>query len=97
MARLIDADSFVDLLKSCFPPHGKVTMDVLVAAIDGRQTVDAAPVVHGHWELHGNDDDVGSSYWCSVCHKHHKEEWSDGEWEFCPHCGAIMDEEANHE
>jgi hypothetical protein len=45
MARLIDADDLVSWLKSCVPPNGKVTMDVLVAAIDSRPAIDAAPVV----------------------------------------------------
>ena len=38
---------------------------------------------HGHW-LHGN-----KSQPCSVCH--HKGKKS---WDYCPVCGAIMDEEA---
>lgn len=46
-----------------------------------------------YWELHGNDDDIGCSYWCPVCGFQTPEEsfWNIGLNEFnpltsCPHC-----------
>ena len=43
---------------------------------------DVAPVRHGRWEA-----DMGG-VWCSVCG-----EYSEGEWDYCPYCGARMDGE----
>lgn len=44
----------------------------------------AVPIKHGHWEFIGG---YGYQYRCSEC-------INCAEWktEFCPHCGAIMDE-----
>lgn len=52
--------------------------------------------VHAKWELHGNDDSWGSSYFCSNCHHSYDEDlfYIHGEfvpYKFCPHCGSIMD------
>lgn len=41
---------------------------------------DVVPVRHGRW-----DADMGG-VWCSVCG-----EYSEGEWDYCPYCGARMD------
>lgn len=52
------------------------------------------PIVHAHWTT--NKD--GEPY-CSNCNE--DPPWDDrgGNWltEYCPYCGAIMDEEAEHE
>lgn len=45
-------------------------------------SADVAPVRHGRW-----DSDM-SGAWCSVCG-----EYSEGEWNYCPNCGAKMDGE----
>lgn len=46
--------------------------------------VDVAPVRHGRWAL-----DM-SGAWCSVCG-----EYSEGEYRYCPACGARMDGDDN--
>lgn len=51
--------------------------------LENTTTADVAPVRHGRW-----DCDMGG-VWCSVCG-----EYSEGEWDYCPYCGAKMDEEA---
>ena len=63
---------------------------------------DVAEVRHGRWELRGNDDDLGSSYFCSVCHFSVDEDWFYKHGEFspfkhCPECTARMDKEDEHE
>lgn len=68
------------------------TMELLTYA----PTVDAMEVVHGRWELHGNDDNCDCSYFCSNCHKSYDEDWFyvNGQykhWSYCPNCGARMD------
>ena len=60
------------------------------------ETADVAPVVHGRWELHGNDDDIACSYFCSKCgynmdEGEYLDNWS--HFKYCPNCGARMDGE----
>ena len=50
-----------------------------------------------YWELHGNDDDMGCSYWCPECGFNTPEEayWSEDFKDFnplpsCPHCGLKL-------
>lgn len=50
----------------------------------------------GRWELHGNDDDCGCSYFCSNCHKSYDEDYFyvHGQYipyNYCPHCGFPME------
>ena len=71
-------------------------------AVRAMSAVDAAPVVHGRWELHGNDDDCGSSYSCTNCGSGYDEDcfYDHGQYVpylFCPNCGAKMDLEEQHE
>lgn len=75
------------------------------AAMDIAIMVEEAPVVRvredmrGEWKLYGNDDDIGSSYFCSNCHHSYDEELFYPEhggyipYNYCPNCGARMDED----
>jgi len=61
--------------------------------VHNTQTIDNKK--YGKWELHGNDDDCGSSYFCSNCGKSYDEDWfyihgEYTEWNFCPNCGTDM-------
>lgn len=65
-----------------------------------KPTADVVEVRHGEWELHGNDDDLGSTYWCSHCRYQVDEELfypngyaEEKPYKFCPNCGAKMDGE----
>ena len=95
MGRLIDADK----LKQHYSWWGGLIGDdyiselveqkkVFDTIVDVQPTVDAEPVRHGHWNIkplwQGSD---AKYYECSVCGK---PEW----WvsDYCPHCGAKMDE-----
>ena len=74
----------------------KAKYEALCKAVDDAPAVDAAPVVHARWELHGNDDDCGSSYFCTNCGSGYDEELFYNHehyapYLFCPHCGAKMD------
>lgn len=49
----------------------------------------------GEWELHGNDDDLGSSFFCSRCgwnideDEFYQSQTNDYKmYKFCPNCGA---------
>lgn len=57
--------------------------------VEMAPTVDAAPVVHAHWELAGNTGYLR----CAHCKDVYiNEAWlTDGRWSYCPNCGAKMD------
>lgn len=75
---------------------------VAVDDIDCMPTIDPETLrPTGRWELHGNDDDTESSYWCSNCNAYYAEDmfypdgYVNGHWEektfsYCPNCGARM-------
>lgn len=51
-------------------------------------TVDAVPVVHGHWK----EDQSGYGFWiCSACGFVSEASAADMLYKFCPVCGAVMD------
>lgn len=50
-----------------------------------RTNGDVAPVAHGHWKLYS---ECGATR-CSVCDWSIEECWDS---DYCPHCGAKMDE-----
>ena len=58
--------------------------------IDGIPSADVAPVRHGHWEV--IDAEEPRRYGCSECKRlsWHMEN-------YCPNCGAKMDEEETEE
>lgn len=65
--------------------------------IEALPTVDAVPVVHGHWEIVPNDKSTDGYYKmrCSVCGEIL---WSiQSEELYCCKCGAKMDECADGE
>ena len=57
----------------------------LLSEINDAPAVDAEPVRHGHWIKRGG------WYWCSECGDH----WGDDGANYCPNCGAKMDEVRN--
>ena len=62
--------------------------------IDSVLPADVEPVRRGRWELHGNDDDVSASYFCSLCGYNFDEDEFLDRWShirYCPNCGAKMD------
>ena len=101
--RLIDADELKqriafrmwDVDDDC--PHDEGTIRIsedwaIDALVDKQPTVEAVPVVHGHWIDTGKSDDAGNSfYMCSVCGcgENH---YPIVEVPYCWKCGAKMDE-----
>lgn len=59
--------------------------------IDSVPTVDAVPVVYAEWT------EVGGTYTCSNCggqyEKYDHMGYWNGEYKYCPYCGARMDGE----
>lgn len=89
--RLIDADAirYDRLLKTGNKEH-PLEWAASQSRIDNVPTIDAEPVRHGHWK---------ESSTCSVCGKRAVKKvifcdetlWED-KYDYCPHCGAKMDE-----
>jgi hypothetical protein len=90
--RLIDADRLTEEFLSWTMCDG-ASMYEIERTIDEQPTVDAEPVRHGRWEEHLEpirwcEDDVDVFYKCSACQC-----TVHGESNYCPNCGAKMDEE----
>ena len=96
MPKLINADSLADRLDALAYDDWNQVVSVSWAGafrvfsdmVRDEIAVDAEPVEHGHWIItpYGHMT-------CSSC------EWLfeyygglEEEWNYCPHCGAIMDE-----
>ena len=86
---LAKIDEFVKLNEEHGFPVDAFDMAILSNVIMKIPAADVAPVVHGRWVYH-NFDTI-----CSECRKSAIfDEWEQqAETEFCPHCGAKMDEE----
>ena len=96
MTRLIDADVLCDRLINAWNTAEKeseqlicgVMAKVVTPIVVGTPTVDAEPVRHGHWNIKPLWKGSDAKYCeCSVCGK---PVW----WvsDYCPNCGAKMDE-----
>ena len=59
--------------------------------LEQQPIIEAKPVVHGHWETNSDRPD---SLICSVCNCGF-DMWKHDSHNFCPNCGAKMDEKEN--
>ena len=88
--RLIDAhDLWSDIMM--LPHNGDmISSEEVEQAIEDAPTVDAVEVVHGRWEWITED-----IYGCTNCgaRNHVKEVMGQPDYNYCPNCGAKMDEE----
>ena len=100
--RLIDAD---ELKQSALGLGEDVVCDdctcEFINLIDAQPTIDAVPVVHGHWVWDEDGIDWNIGAWkCSRCrcrnrNIHESKDTIPLRWagsKYCPQCGAKMDE-----
>ena len=68
-------------------------------AIENAPTVDVVERKKGKWERHYSRPNVFADlYWhCSVCGYKNDDQWAYRYHNFCPNCGAKMDEEGGAE
>ena len=89
--RLINADvlkQHIDKLPALPDGNFAGNHSALKALINMQPTVDAVPVVHGHWK----EDTGGYGFWlCSHCGFVSEASAADLLYRYCPHCGARMD------
>ena len=88
--RLIDADELWEKAKVRVEDNGGLSLPNLYWIIKGLPTIEAEPIRHGHWEL--IDSTEPRRYGCSQCKRMvwHEEN-------YCPNCGAKMDEVTEEE
>lgn len=92
MTRYIDAEETIRRI-DLFIEGGSVFKSVLRSIkrlINNVPTADVVEVVHGEWELAGEQFHIEKVYLCTACRNY--EAW--GEYEktpYCPNCGAKMD------
>lgn len=97
--RTIDADKLVDML---YDNEFAVLcpLDEVSGVVDACPTVDAVPVVHGQWDDSGRYTFPGGStaVRCTNCGCALTEsEYHLNNWNYCPNCGAKMDEGADND
>ena len=91
--RLIDADALIEDIKSFWDwdsIDGITATTVLkqtMTDISNAPTIDAVPVRHGKW-IDKSGGIEGAWNYCSVCGERAIELY-----DYCPNCGAKMDEE----
>lgn len=72
-------------------------IDKVLARVSAAPTIDAVPVVHGHYvgeyDGYADGNPVYDMWYCSEC-GYYFEDWDDKPtYNFCPNCGAKMDGE----
>ena len=103
--RLIDADAWkADIDENYIFTGFKELRKDVIQSIDAQPTVEAVPVKHGMWASSQGHAELGECY-CSVCKTVYyaddlftvgeTDEYGCGQAllpNYCPHCGAKMDE-----
>lgn len=92
--RYIDEDDVVNALTN----NQTYSATVIRSILDRIPAVDVEPVRHGHWIIKPIDKMSKYRCACSACGwSINCDSWRDpfdlDETEYCPHCGAKMDEE----
>ena len=89
--RLIDADLLKRVIcqDQCEKPDGCDRSCETMGYINDAPTIDAVPVVRGHWMPYYRD-----ILQCSSCKMTTSVPYMSGhyKYDYCPHCGAKMDE-----
>lgn len=104
--RLIDADSLVRNIKKWEKYIGNYEKEIpynediyvsIMMTIEDEPTVDAVPIKHGHYvgeaDGYANGELVYDTWKCSECGCVFEDEYEKPTYNYCPNCGARMDEE----
>jgi hypothetical protein len=90
--RLIDADILkakVRAQKWKRDPTIMLALDWIYMLIDNSPTIDAEPVVYGEWKTNSN---YPEKLICSICGYKEDMWWTDIGTNYCPNCGAKMED-----
>lgn len=105
MARLIDADALCRHLSDW--QYGSMTdgkhdveygvIENVIEGIEKEPTIDAVPVRHGKWVKADSQQYFRKHYPAFTCSECGYRKDSQKTWNYCPQCGARMDEERKEE
>ena len=88
--RLIFADDIKEKRTVLWDPALGYSACVLIEDIDEAPAVDAVEVVHGQWLKVKDGFDIDRGWKCSSCNNY-VYAMTYEPYEYCPHCGAMMD------
>ena len=88
MAECINREAAIRALLNDAPEQVSYSREDAADCIRYMDAADVAPVVHGQWETNSDRPD---SLICSIC-KCGFDMWKHDPHNYCPNCGAKMDE-----
>ncbi len=89
--KMIDADNLKLVIRDDDEIDGR-NFARMKMHIDDAPVVDAKPVVHGRWV---HDKPWLFGFECNRCGKWILPEGTNGDMNYCPNCGALMDGDVN--
>ena len=91
MARYIDVDmiTYLNYIRVDGCCSAETEPYVTKSSIDRMPEEDVAPIVHGKWKM---NSDYPDTLICSNCDSKYDVIWMDCGSNYCPHCGAKMEE-----
>ena len=102
--RLIDEKALKEYQMQIPPEWIKYHLDIVkdmvgifTRAIDNQPTIDAEPVRHGRWILEKEPNGVPYCFHCSICDSDFRYLGIKTVYNYCPNCGAKMDEEVQND
>ena len=104
MARYIDADEYRKRLEMiCGDGYTKQVIDIFIdwfmSIAESTESADVAPVIHAHWTITYESTAGVTDAKCSNCGfeslAYENDVHTDENCNYCPCCGAKMDEEVN--
>ena len=93
MTEYVTKEQVIDWFSSYGHLDKPIPFETLVSDLRCMKAADVEPVKPGRWIYREFDDEYGlrQEYECSECGK-----YSYFDTDFCPNCGARMDEEVDH-
>ena len=98
MPEYIERESAIKSLLNDAPEQVGYSREDAADCIRFMDAADVAPVRHGRWVTTSGEVFPGSSQFLCYSHKHEEcgfqyIDMGENEYDFCPHCGALMDGE----
>ena len=97
MPRYIDAQKLKDAMNIEDDANGNFNIMTALRCVDDAPTADVQEVRHGHWIKNSLDNFRKVECSCSICGWSGVDNYDSyvdiNDFEYCPYCGAKMDEE----
>ena len=96
MARYADVDKLIWQVQNS-DKYGTITKQVFISLLQNSETEDVAPIAHAHWTITYESTAGVTDAKCSNCGfaslAYENDVHTDEDCNYCPRCGAKMDEE----